>query len=277
MTSLTPRDLVVDGLATRVYEGGDPAAQSVLLVHDGAYGTDALLAFGDVGTALAADFHVVMPDLLGWGGSAKVHHFDQSLYAPRLAHLAALLRELGLDGVHAVGNSFGGSLLLRAATASPSALPLRSVTSIAGTGGPWRSQTGMTAMADYQATREDARRISDLVVGGTASEEHVQRRLDNSLVPGHWESLRAWGLRNPEVPAAAAPADDYPASLETCGVPVLLLAGDRDVMVEPEWLDHVTAAAPSVRTTVLSSGHSPNIDQPAEVEKALRAFWDDVS
>ncbi|MFD1860312.1 alpha/beta hydrolase [Aeromicrobium camelliae] len=275
MPTLVPHDLTVAGLATRVYEAGDPANDTVIFVHDGAYGTDALLAFGEVAESLSADFHVLLPDLLGWGGSAKVHHFDQSLYAPRLNHIAALCDQLGVTRAHFVGNSFGGSLILRASIAG--VWPIRSAVSIAGTGGPWRSQTGITAMADYRATETEARRISDLVVGSdAATEEHVARRLANSLIPGHWESLRAWGLRNPELPATPPPADGYPETLATVSTPILLVAGSRDVMVEPGWQDRIVAAAPAVKAVVMDTGHSPNIDLPGEVEKVLRSFWSQV-
>jgi pimeloyl-ACP methyl ester carboxylesterase len=274
MTTLTERTLDVAGLTTRVYEGGDPSADTVVFVHDGAYGADALLAFGAVAEAMSVDHHVVAPDLLGWGGTAKVHHFDQSLYAPRIAHLKELLELLGVESAHFVGNSFGGSLILRACTSPGPGLPLRSAVSIAGTGGPWRSQTGLTAMADYAATAEDARRISDLVVGGErASDEHVERRLHNSLVPGHWESLRAWGLHNPARPAPMPQADGYPGTLATVDVPILLVEGTRDVMVDAGWTENVVRDAPNVQRVVVDTGHSPNIDEPELVVKILRDFY----
>ncbi|MGO1561572.1 2-hydroxy-6-oxo-6-phenylhexa-2,4-dienoate hydrolase [Actinomycetales bacterium JB111] len=266
--ALTPHDVELGGLVTRYYEGGDPTAPSVLLVHDGSYGSDALLSFGAVAELLADEFHVVLPDLLGWGGSAKSHRFDESLYAPRIRQLAQLASHLGITEVHAVGNSFGGSLLLHAAIEK--ALPLASVTSIAGTGGPWRSETGLTAMADYRTTEADARRISNLVVtDDVASAEHVEHRYRNSTIPGHWESIRAWGLKNPDAPAAA-PGGSYPESLGTVSVPVLLVEGDSDVMVDAGWTGKAAEAAPSVRTRGIDTGHSPNIDRPDVVADLVR-------
>lgn len=88
MSRLAAHTVDVEGLTTHMYEGGDPARETVIFLHDGTYGSDALLAFGSVAEAMATDYHVVAPDLLGWGGSAKVHHFDRSPYEPRIAHLA---------------------------------------------------------------------------------------------------------------------------------------------------------------------------------------------
>lgn len=273
--TLEQKDISFDGLTTRYYEGGPADAPPVLLVHDGSYGADALLSFGEVARLLSSNHRVVLPDLYGWGGSSKGHWFDQSLYAPRIRQLAQLSERLGLDGAHAVGNSFGGSLVLH--TAISGAVPLASATSIAGTGGPWRSQLGMTAMTDYQSTREEAERVSALVVSSDrADDAHIERRYQNSLIPGHWESLRAWGLRNP-VLEGGAPASDYPASLSRVSIPVLLIEGDADVMVEPGWSERVVEAAPNVRRQVLSAGHSPNIDQPEAVADLLSEFFAESS
>jgi pimeloyl-ACP methyl ester carboxylesterase len=269
MSEITSHEAVIAGLKTKYYTGGSEKRPAVVLVHDGSYGSDALLSFGAVAESLASEYYVILPDLLGWGGSAKAHFFDQSLYEPRINQVRGLLEHLGVVKAHFVGNSFGGSLILRGALGVAGGLPALSVVSIAGTGGPWRSQIGMTAMADYQSTEAEAKRVSDLVVTEEATDGHVRRRYENSLLPGHWESLRAWGLKNPELRDAPALDDNYPASLNDLGIPIAVVEGKQDVMVDAGWADRVVAAAPRVEGILLDSGHSPNIDQPDVIAQLL--------
>ena len=127
----------VGGVRTSYYTAGDVSASTILLLHDGAWGADAMLAWADVMADLARDHRVIAPDLPGFGRTDKVVMFGASPYEHRIRHIAGLLEVLQpVAPVHVVGTSFGGSLALRAAIAS--AWPIASATSVGGTGGPWR-------------------------------------------------------------------------------------------------------------------------------------------
>ena len=59
---------------------------------------------------LGRDFHVVAPDMAGFGFSAGAELGDRSLPAFLVGHLEALLRHLDLSPVSICGHSFGGAL-----------------------------------------------------------------------------------------------------------------------------------------------------------------------
>ena len=100
------------------YDVGPRDAEDVIvLLHDGAYGSSAKLAWEQMMPELAGSFRVIAPDLVGYGSSSKVTFFDRP---PQAAHgdvIAAFLAKVGIEAprVHAVGSSFGGSAAVTAA------------------------------------------------------------------------------------------------------------------------------------------------------------------
>ena len=93
------RFIDVGGARTRLLEAGDPAAPKVVLIHDGAFGSDAQLSWGPLLPRLAAEYRVLAPDLLGYGATAKVYDFAVSAYEGRIRHVAALCEALGIEPV----------------------------------------------------------------------------------------------------------------------------------------------------------------------------------
>jgi 2-hydroxymuconate-semialdehyde hydrolase len=67
------KTLIIDGLETAYYEAG--AGPTVVLLHGGEHGANAELAWEFNFGVLAKEFHVLAPDWLGFGKSAKVHDF----------------------------------------------------------------------------------------------------------------------------------------------------------------------------------------------------------
>lgn len=261
--------LDVGGVHTSYYTAGDPSSTPVLLLHDGAWGADAMLSWRDVLIDLAADHRVVAPDLPGFGQTDKVVMFGASPFEHRLRHLAGFLKLLQLSGPpHVVGTSFGGTLALRAAAVS--AFPMASATSVAGTGGPWRVEFAKQLLADLEPGREYISRVVEVLTNKISGlDEHIDRRYENSLAPGHYAAMVSLRLKHP----AAAPAvieDRYPNSLADAAVPVSVITTAQDQLVEPDWPKHVRPVAPNVVFHQMDGPHSPNITHPQELAAILR-------
>lgn len=263
------------GFRSQVYLCGDRAAEPVFLLHDGMYGADALTAWEHFTPLLQEDFRVIAPDLLGFGGSDKVVFFDRAPYVPRLDQIEALYKALDLHTpCHLVGSSFGGSLALRALERGR--LPIASVTTISGTGGPWRTVEGRQALNDYAEPGVEAMaRLLRLVVEPHAAfDDLAQRRFHNSMLPGHYESIAAMGLRNPLGSTGPASTDTYPETLADVTAPVLIIAGQKDTLLESGWMKQLQAHLPrsSVETAVLPTGHCPNIDEAVQTATRIHSF-----
>lgn len=275
--SVRQLDLEAGGFSTRVYEAGTSDSEPLVLVHDGAFGTDAMLCWGDLIPILADRFHVIAPDMLGWGATDKAIFFDRSSFEFRMSHILRVVDQLvGPDSrPHFVGASFGGSLLLHSLANSTLSDVASSVVSISGTGGPYRIDEFFTKLGNFEPTEEDARRITELVVGHTENlAEHVRRRYENSLVEGHWEAMNA-----PKLARQTGPRSDatkYPEVLAAVDTPILLIEGAQDVLLESGWAAKMSSVIGSEHVSV-DGGHEPNIDKPVVIAELVRDFIERVN
>jgi pimeloyl-ACP methyl ester carboxylesterase len=149
--------------------------------------------------ALAENFYVLAPDMLGFGGTDKAVFLDRSSHAYRTAHLTSFLDTVGVEGpVDVVGNSFGGALALRALV-GPERMNIKSVVSISGSGGPWRTQTAIDELGRWDGTISDLARVVNLLIDdGDAYDAHLAERMDWASAPGHVRAIRAPSLPLPD-------------------------------------------------------------------------------
>lgn len=269
--------VTVNDLETRYLAGApeDATAETptVVFLHDGAWGASADVTWGGVLPLAAASYRVIAPDLLGFGGSAKSIRLDQSPFGFRTRHVWALLDHLGIAGpVHLVGCSFGGSLGLRALTDPASTGRIASVTTISGTGGPWRSAKS-AELGPFDGTESDLRRIVDLLCGDYPdAEAQVSARHRWASAPGHYTSVTAIHQPVPEALQSARPEDPYPASLAGVDMPTLLVACTEDPLVEPEWTAHLSGLLGRAQVAELPYRHEPNITHPAQTWEVVEGF-----
>ena len=206
---------VVANLETRYLSGGPTdGAPVVVFLHDGAWGGASDVTWGDMLPLAAEKFRVIAPDLLGYGGSAKSIRLDVSPFAFRLTHLFSLLDHLGItEPVHLVGNSFGGSLTLRALTNPALRERIASVTTIAGTGGAWRG-ADLAKIGDFDGTPERLEEIVGYLCEPFDDKDaQLEARMRWAVAPGHFASMKAPHTAVPEAMAVQRPADPYPGNL----------------------------------------------------------------
>lgn len=97
----------VDGVTIHFQEFGDPKNPTVLLIHG--Y-TASVYVWHRVAPALAErGFHVIAPDLIGFGYSEKPAWFDYSI-ASQARVVARLMNVLGIGRATVVGSSYGGAI-----------------------------------------------------------------------------------------------------------------------------------------------------------------------
>ncbi|MEY8569633.1 alpha/beta fold hydrolase [Brevibacterium linens] len=274
LPTITDTTTVVSDLETRYLSGGPEDGTPVVFFHDGAWGGSADVTWGDV-LPLAADagYRVIAPDFLGYGGSAKSVRVDVSPFAFRIRHTFSLLDSLGITGpVHFVGNSFGGSIGLRALSDPANRDRIASVTTINGTGGPFKAPD-MGKMGAFDGTEESLSKIVDLL--GDKSEtraQHLEARLRWASQPGHFITMKAPHTQVPDLIKAERPADPYPGNLSDAAVPVLLVQGTADTLLEADWPEKLSASIPTAEVARVEHGHSPNITHPHETWELISDF-----
>lgn len=263
------------GLTTRYLEAGNPDNPTVVLLHDGAWGGASDVTWGRCLPLFARHFHVIAPDFLGYGGSDKATFFDRSSYAPRVAQIEALLETLLVDDPHVIGSSYGGSVALR--MVAEGRMPVRSVVSIGGSGGPWKTEVMLRELGHWDGTRDDLARVLAFLMDESHPEFADQLTLRErwASVPGHYRAVASATMELPKSLRTRI-EDPWPAPLAHTSTPMLLIAGRDDELFEPDWAERIQAVATAAEIVRLDTRHSPNLDHPADVVSVVRAFADRV-
>lgn len=274
MVVVEHRVVPVGGFDTHVLEAGrDHGGPPLLLLHGGAWGECAATAWPPVIERLGSGRHVVAPDLLGFGDSAKIRDFVDPL-GLMARHTAALAAVLDLADVDVVGLSMGGSVALHALTHDPPLLRARSLTLVSA-GGAAIPPEVRARLGRWDGTVEGMReqvRLAFADPSWAADDAVVTSRVEAALRPGAYEAFAALGLRGP-CPPAPPPAPD----LARLSVPVLVVAGARDALKPPGWAETLAQALPGARLAVEpEAGHCPQIEAPDWFARVLADFLDAV-
>jgi len=103
------------GVRLHYHEAGDPAAETVLLLHGGGPGASAWSNFGRTLGVLSDRFHVLAIDQVGYGKSGKPSTLPKQFYTYSADLIVELMDQLEIEQAHAVGNSLGGGTAVRLA------------------------------------------------------------------------------------------------------------------------------------------------------------------
>ncbi len=228
--------------------------------------------------ALAGEYRVVCPDVVGRGASDWLAEKSDYGYPQYMNDMATLLAHLGAESVHWVGTSMGGliGMMLAAQAASPvERLVMNDV-------GPFIPAPALERIAAYVGLDPKFAGIEELdaylrdiyAPFGPFSDVHWQglvrssvRELDDGRVglaydPGIAEPIRAM---------PRADVDLWPIwSGVQC--PVLVIRGERSDVLTAEVAEQMAASRARVRLEVLPGiGHAPTL--MSEEQIALVAEW----
>lgn len=265
--------VLVDGLTTSYLQAGQ--GDPIVLLHGGEFGADAALGWEATIDALASRYRVLAPDMLGFGGSAKVVDFTDGR-GMRIRHIARFCDVMGVAAAHFVGNSMGAINLLVDATSDKPVLPVRSLVAICG-GGEIQRNEHVSALYDYDATLEGMRRIVTALFADPsypADDGYVRRRYESSIAPGAWESLAAARFRRPGLEPPPTPSSSR--AYERITVPTLVIEGGADKLLPKGWAAEIAGQIAGARSAVIDgAGHCPQIEQPGAVNELLLNFFEE--
>ena len=106
-----------NGIRTNYLEQGT-GDETVVLVHGSGPGVTSYANWRLVIPALAENFRVVAPDMVGFGFSDRPKDVTYSLQT-WADQTVGVMDALGIEKAHLIGNSFGGGIALRLATRHP--------------------------------------------------------------------------------------------------------------------------------------------------------------
>jgi 2-hydroxymuconate-semialdehyde hydrolase len=175
------KNVAAAGRATNYLEAG--SGDPVVLIHGSGPGVTAYANWRLTIPALAGHFHVVAPDIAGFGFTdASVDEtFDLDLWVP---HVIAFMDALGIKAAHVAGNSFGGALALALAIRHPERV--RRLVLMGAVGVEFELTEGLDAVWGYRPGEENMRRLIEYFAFDTSliSDEIVRSRYQASLRPG---------------------------------------------------------------------------------------------
>ncbi len=232
--------------------GGHP----FLLLHGGG-GPQTVTGFGDL---LASTTHarVIIPTHPGFGGTIR----PAGLASVRgLAVLyTALLEEMDLTDVTVVGNSMGGWI-----AAEMALLDSPRVTSVILVDAAGIEVSGHPVADVFSLTPDQVTRLS--------FHDPAKFRIDpaklppaaQAALPGNRASLAVYAGKTSTDPSLLG-------RLPGITMPVLVLWGEADLIVDPDYGRAFAAAIPGAQFRLLAeTGHLPQVETP---QQALEAIWD---
>lgn len=253
-------------------EAGD--GHPLLLLHGSGPGATGRSNFSENIGPLGEHFHVLAPDMPGWGASDPCP-------AGRLDHVGATLQfmdVLGIDRAAVVGNSMGGVTAVRLAAEHPERVshlvtmgaPADLRPRMFGPGGPTE---GLKALIGAYATPTEAafERLVQIMVfdAAYATPELCQARAAAAAQqPEHLSNFLAGIPEGGPVRKFATPDD-----LARIGAPTLLVHGRDDRVVHFEHSLAMLAAIPDSRLVLINRcGHWAMIEHAAEFNRLVIDF-----
>lgn len=187
LPAVTTRTVQAFDHRTNLLEAGE--GRPVVLLHGSGAGVSAAANWQAVIPALARRFHVIAPDIAGFGQTELKPdaRYDIKLW---VAHFIGILDALGLDKVGVVGNSFGGALGLATALSHPARID-RLV--LLGTPcGEFPMTDGLRAQLDFDGTLEGMRHAVSFFPHDDSiiTDDLIQRRFAAATQPGALEAFR---------------------------------------------------------------------------------------
>jgi pimeloyl-ACP methyl ester carboxylesterase len=234
--------------------------------------------FDTLATALAGDYRVICPDVVGRGASDWLADKNAYGYPQYVSDMVALVAHLNADSVHWVGTSMGGliGMLLAARPGSPvTRLVMNDV-------GPLIPKAALARIVAYVGADPHFSSMQQL--------DDYLREIYAPFGPfthAQWQALvrsSARELNNGEiglaydpdiaVPLKAMPLEDvdmWPV-WSTVECPVLVIRGDRSDVLLAETAQAMTTTGPGARLEVLAGiGHAPTLMSDDEI--ALVGDW----
>lgn len=228
----TLRTLRVNGLHTRFAEAGVENDKTVIMLHSGEFGATCETSWEHNIGRFAEEYHVIAPDLLGWGGSSKVFdHADP--FDLRVRHLQDLLRTLDIDDAHWVGHSLGGGYIASMAAESKDVWGMDKLVLAHGGGGVPQGLGKILKEFDGSAEKIEEF-LHVLFYDQWWDDDYVEWKRELAHIPGHWECIAAIVF---DPPFEVESESRRMRTADTIENDTLIVAGKQDELKPPEQME----------------------------------------
>jgi pimeloyl-ACP methyl ester carboxylesterase len=181
------KDVEANGIRTNYLEAGSGDTH-VVLVHGSGPGVTSYANWRGVLPALGENFHVVAPDMVGFGYSDRPEGVKYSLDTWADQTLG-VMDALGIEKAHLVGNSFGGGIALRLTTRNSDRVGKLVLMGSMGVDFPITE--GLDAVWGYDGTLEGMKKVMGYFAydKSLTSGDLAQARYEGATQPGFQEAF----------------------------------------------------------------------------------------
>src|ERR1700722_13529434 len=215
------------GHRTHYHEAG--SGETVVFIHGSGPGVTAWANWRNALPVFSERFHVLAPDVLGFGFSARPEgaRYGKDMWVD---HLIAFLKAKGVTRCHLVGNSLGGALSLALASREPQMVDRIVLMGAAGVS--FTVTPGLEAVWGYEPSMESMRELIAEHFAydrSLATDDLVRLRFEASRQPGFHESYSTMFPRPYQRHLDALATDDD--KIAAIASPTLLIHGREDKVV----------------------------------------------
>lgn len=270
MAAYHQRTVFVGDVRTHFLESG--AGPDLVLLHGGEYGASAEITWRHNIDYLTQRFHVIAPDMLGWGGTDKVYNFSDPA-GHRIRHIQRLLELLGITKAFFVGNSGGGGTILRASVMEPPPFQILKIVTICGNASVFKTNS-QADLENYTPSLENMKKIVALLYRDPKwqTEQNIRERYESSIIPGAWEALSAARLRSPAHQARST-TEQFVKKLSQLSIPLLIVSCEYDPLNQRDWDIQFQKIVPGSKIhRFMNSSHEPQIEETDEFHRVITEF-----
>ncbi|MFI7539226.1 alpha/beta fold hydrolase [Streptosporangium sp. NPDC049376] len=260
-------------------ESGEESHETVILLHGGGPGANAGSNWSSFIPALSDDYHVVAPDLVGYGRTDHPEDMPGSLTGwmrMRVEQVLALMDVLGVERAHLVGNSMGGALAMHLVMTAPDRFARISLMGSAG-GHSQPTPEVMRMVSFYKDPTISA--LENLTRWFVYDEDALGRSISEITETRYKEVMRPEVRRSFERFFSSSPAEMAvpPSALRRMPHPFLIVHGREDRFVTPDSSVFLQQHLPNAQLHVFPKcGHWVQIERTAQYAALLRGFLTDA-
>ena len=255
-----PKTIDAGGIETSYLEAG--SGETVLMLHGSGPGVSALANWQHNIPTLAQRFHVLAPDIVGFGTTERPEDIVYSLRT-WTDHVWAFMDARGVEKARVIGNSLGGRIALQMATDQPDRIAKMVLMGTPGVG--MTPTEGLAALRAYEPSHDAMRELLRnyfAVDPAMITDELVQIRYEASIADGAYEAYRAMFFDPRHAGSELGITEDEVRAIAT---PTLLIHGREDKVVALQVSVAMLGLLPNADLHVFSAcGHWTQIERADE-------------
>ncbi len=263
--------VIANGIRTNYHDQGAGKGSPVMLIHGSGPGVTAWANWRLTMPALATNFRVLAPDMVGFGYTERPAGVQYNM-ENWVSHILGFMDALGIERAHVVGNSFGGGLALALAIRAPQRVDRLVLMGSAGITFPLTE--GLDRVWGYQPSIDAMRGLLDIFAfnRNLVTDELARMRYEASIRPGFQEAFSSMfpAPRQRGVDSLASPE----SAIRNLSHPTLIVHGREDKVIPLASSYQLMDLIPRSQLHVFGEcGHWTQIEHAARFNRLISDFF----